>query len=507
MAGKRDQDQNELNRGNPYDELSEQFKDEYEEDAYDEDYPEDDHEDKSYDDESYDDEYSAYDEEEEPEKTSSGFLGSTVGKVLVGLIALLLVALIALLIVRFVTGGKDDAQTGGLPSVQQTQQPTASPQTPGTPVIFAPVTEPTEEPTQEPTQRPTTQPTQEPTAEPTATPLPIILTNTPTPSPSPTPTPEPTTTPTPAPTPTPSPTPVPVIGQGKANRDANLRESASSSAKVKQTVKNGESVTIHDMLIDQSGKTWYYLTVDDQAAKGYMRDYVVNVDGKMTMPAAVEEDEAESAEEEKDKQATPEPTATPDPSVIGTGKTNRDANVRKVMNGKVILQLRKNKAVDIMEVKLDKNGDVWYMVKPQGSSTVGYVRDYVIKLDQGVKLDVPTPTPAPSKTPAPEAAESKNEAPAEKAAEESVLDREVVGKAKTNRDANVRTKPVSGAKLVRQLTKGNDVLILDKYADEKGNIWYEIATESGRTHGFVRDYVIDIVSIDKTIEAKTYSAE
>lgn len=88
--------------------------------------------------------------------------------------------------------------------------------------------------------------------------------------------------------------------------------------------------------------------------------------------------------------ATPTPAAAETESsaaneeIIATGKTNREANLRKVMNGKVITQLKKNKTVEIYEILKDKKGNTWYRVKPQGSSTEGYVRDYVITLDGSV---------------------------------------------------------------------------------------------------------------------------
>jgi len=65
-------------------------------------------------------------------------------------------------------------------------------------------------------------------------------------------------------------------------------------------------------------------------------------------------------------------------------------------------------------------------------------------------------------------------------------------------------KPASGAKLVRQLTKGNALNIFAKYEDAKGQIWYEVATESGKTKGFVRDYVINVLNIDKDVEVKAF---
>lgn len=508
MARRNDQERNELNRENPYDELPEQ--NEYEDELEQKAYMRQEHAPQAY------DEYDDYaDEDGEAE---GGFLSTGAGKILAAVIVLLLVAIVALVAIRFISSGNEEGKhQGGLPSAQQTQIPTQQPpdvmpeQTDGVPVIFAPTeqqtAEPMAKPTQEPTAVPTQEPTKEPTSAPTATPLPIILTNTPTPSPSPTPTPEPTPTPTPAPTPTPTATPVPVIGQGRANREANLRETAASGGKVKMAVKAGETLTIHDALKDKSGKLWYYLTVDDAETKGYMRDYVVDLDGELTMPAVAEEESGEKENQKaEEQQAEPEakPTEASDPAVIGTGRTNRDANVRKIMNGKVLLQLRKNKPVNIYEVKQDKNGDIWYRIRPQGSSTEGYVRDYVIKLDSGVQLDTPIPSIEPTSSLATTNTEIDSADADGTAKEESLLDREVIGRAKTNRDANVRTKPAAGAKLIRQLTKGNEVMILEKYVDAKKNIWYEVATESGKTHGFVRDYVIDVVSMDQAVEAKSY---
>ena len=58
---------------------------------------------------------------------------------------------------------------------------------------------------------------------------------------------------------------------------------------------------------------------------------------------------------------------------------------------------------------------------------------------------------------------------------------------------------------MRQLSKGNALNIYGKYEDAKGNLWYEVATESGKTQGFVRDYVINVIEIDKTLEAEAYT--
>lgn len=506
MANRRDYDEEMTQTGriSPYDQMPE-------EEAYDNGYEED--YDQAYDGE-YEDEYAGYEDEEydgeydeEDEDEEDGNIFSTlIGKIVLGVIILLIVALGALLAMKLLK--KPDNK---LPAADDTKLPAVVEMTnaPAT-IVFAPAAEKTSAPAG-------TQIVFEPTAEPepTATPLPIILTNTPTPSPTATPTPTPSPTPVPTPTPKPSPTAVPELGKGEVNRKANLRETANASGKVKQSVKEGELVTIHEAVLDKSGKIWYSLTVDDLEISGWMRDYVVNTEDKIAAPtytpkpAATPGAKGETAAEEK--KTTVQPV---NENAIGTGKTNKDANIRKIMNGKVITQLRKGRRVDILAVKMDKNGDLWYQVQPQGLSTVGFVRDYLITLDKGVELILPTATPGTKKTPAPKAetADKADEAAdgeetskeTAEVKEESILDREVVGRAKTNRAANVRVKPENGSKLVRQLSKGNWLHILAVYQDAKGALWYEVATESGKTSGFVRDYVVDLHEIDDNVEVQTY---
>ena len=515
----RDNDLEKTRRISPYQELPQDKAEEYPEDGYDDEY-EDADADEEY------EEYDEYDEEEYDEQPGGlrGFLSTTIGKIFVVVIALLLVAVLALAVMKvFMKPGEPvrlPSSNTAAPVVVVTKEPAAQATSAPGAIVFAPkATEkpeatqaPTQEPTQAPTQKPTAAPTEKP--EPTATPLPIVLTNTATPSPTPTPTATPTATPTPSPTPTVAPTAVPEIAKGEVNRDANLREAAASNGKVKQLVKKGEAVTIHEAVLDKDSKVWYGLTVDDQEVSGWMRDYVVDSKDKIASPTHTPKPTAtpapEKVEEEKPEaeKATAEPTATPNPDAIGAGTTKKEANVRKVMNGKVLVQLRKGKRVDILGVKMDKKGEIWYEVKAQGSSTVGFVRDYLIELDDGVELVMPTATPAPEATPVPERATAEPtaapEEPAEEKKEESVLDREIIGKGVTKRAANIRVKPAASGKLVRQLSKGNALMILEKYQDEEGNIWYEVSTESGKTYGFVRDYLLEKVEIDEAREAKIY---
>ena len=499
MARRRDYDEEMTQTGriSPYDQIPEEEDYEDYDDGYDQQY-DDQAYDEAYDaDEAYDDEEYEYEDEEEydDDEEQGGLLSSLPAKIILGVIILLIVVLAVLIGIRLL---KKPAEQ--LPVQDESQ--TVNIEEPKDQIVFAPV-EDTPEPTQEPTAVP----------EPTATELPIILTNTPTPSPTATPTPTPSPTPVPTPTPTPAPTKVPELSKGEVNRNANLRESATANGKVKQTVKDGEAVTIHEAVLDKTGKVWYGLTVDDLEITGWMRDYVVDAEEKIAAPTYTPKPEAtpgadddEAEDEEKNESLAINEKA------IGTGKTNKDANVRKIMNGKVITQLRKGRRVDILNVKMDKNGDLWYEVQPQGMSTIGFVRDYLITLDRGVELILPTATPKAEKTPDPE--EEEDSADTEDAAsdetekkEESILDREVIGRARTNRAANVRKEPKSGAKLVRQLNPGNWLHILAVYQDANEDIWYEVSTESGKTSGFVRDYVVALHELDENAEVKTYGEE
>lgn len=473
MAKRREQPENleQTKRISPYQQIDEGFEDG----------------DQILTDEIYDDadadEYE-YDDAEDEDGQAGGFFSGKLAKILIAVIALLFIVVLALAAVRFLGNGQDAQQ---LPSAENTPEPAAQTQTPTpgpTAVVFAPVINAAESPetTAEPTPTPTAAPTDVP--EPTDTPLPIILTNTPTPSPSPTPT--PTATPTLVPTNTPEPTPTPLaeIGTGKVNRNANLRATASSNGKVKQTVKKGEAVTLHESQRDKSGNLWYYLTVDDDAVSGWMRDYVLDLSEKIAQPtstpkptAAPEKEAAPAEEEDPQSDGVQDAQQEPAEDAIAAGKANRDANIRKLMNGTVLGTVGKGKTVSIYEVLKDKSGKTWYRLSVDESGLAGYMRDFVIDLeDDDVKLEVVTD--------------------AEKAS---------VGTAKTNRDANVRKTPVSNGKLVRQLGQGVKVYILGKYEDSYGQIWYEITTESGNTTGFMRDYVLDSVKLDEGVETKTYT--
>lgn len=429
---------------------------------------------------------------------------------MVAVIVLLVVILIALVIVRAVLSKKttqpDNVQPAA--SVDTIPEQTTIP----APIVFGPTADATEEPIQngdgslatddwdtgyqddtavetpEPesaTTEPTAVPTPTPTPEPTDTPLPIILTNTPTPTPEPTATPTPSPSPTPSPTPEPTPTPVANIGTGTVNRDAKLRADTSANAKVKKTIKKGESVTIHEAKTDSTGKLWYYLTVDDSRDEGWMRDYVVTTATKISASAS---DKTTASDAADSSETTVSAETSGGNEVIATGKTNRAANLRQTMGGKVLVQLKKGTKINIYEQLTDTKGNVWYQAQAQNGTKVGYMRDYVVTLDS----DASTESANGGTTSATETST------------ENLQDREVIGKATTNRAANVREEPLANAKVVRQLGNGMELQILAKYAGVKEETWYEVITASGKTYGFVRDYVVYVTKLDKNAPTLTY---
>ena len=485
MARKRDYEDGDFDppkRSSPYQNISD---DEYEDD--------------------YDDTYDDYDDEEAYTSSSvkkgarkgGGNFGGTA-KLLVAVIGLLVVILIALVIVRAVLSKKttqpDNVQPAA--SVDTIPEQTTIP----APIVFGPTVDATEEPIQNGDgslatddwdtgyQDDTAVETPEPesaTAEPTDTPLPIILTNTPTPTPEPTATPTPSPSPTPSPTPEPTPTPVANIGTGTVNRDAKLRADTSANAKVKKTIKKGESVTIHEAKKDSTGKLWYYLTVDDSRDEGWMRDYVVTTATKISASAS---DKTTASDAADSSETTVSAETSGGNEVIATGKTNRAANLRQTMGGKVLVQLKKGTKINIYEQLTDTKGNVWYQAQAQNGTKVGYMRDYVVTLDS----DVSTESANGGTTSATETST------------ENLQDREVIGKATTNRAANVREEPLANAKVVRQLGNGMELQILAKYAGVKEETWYEVITASGKTYGFVRDYVVYVTKLDKNAPTLTY---
>ena len=58
--------------------------------------------------------------------------------------------------------------------------------------------------------------------------------------------------------------------------------------------------------------------------------------------------------------------------------------------------------------------------------------------------------------------------------------------------------------MVRQLGNGMELQILAKYAGVTDETWYEVVTASGKTHGFVRDYVVYVTKLDKNAPTLTY---
>ncbi|MFR5785858.1 MAG: SH3 domain-containing protein [Christensenellales bacterium] len=274
------------------------------------------------------------------------------------------------------------------------------------------------------------------------------------------------------------------IGTGTVNRDAKLRADAVANAKVKKTIKKGESVTIHEAKTDSTGKLWYYLTVDDSRGRGldarlrrHDREQKISAsDSEQHGGSESAADRRETAVSDRDERRNQE--------VIATGEDEPRGQSAPNDGRQGACAAQKGTKVNIYEQTTDTKGNVWYQAQAQNGEKVGYLRDYVVTLDKGASTTGSSASTA--------------------AAAEDLQDREVIGKATTNRAANVREEPLANATVVRQLGNGMELQILAKYAGVKEETWYEVVTASGKTHGFVRDYVVYVTKLDKNAPTLTY---
>ena len=257
---------------------------------------------------------------------------------------------------------------------------------------------------------------------------------------------------------TPTPTPRLDLSGGVLKREANLRAQPSGTSKIKKKAPKGDSVTIHEAVTDDKGNVWYFLTLDAPGTDGWMRDYLVSLSDPQAVAAAL-----------------PEATATPEApprTVIASGMANHDANLRETMNGRVLRTIQKGQRVEVYDRRKDKNQTTWLELRAENDTVTGFVKAGLIDLDQ----------------------ESGVQTSGRAEAEESPLPSNVISIAVTNRATNVRQKPQANAPVVRQLSKGTELYVLARLAEGNAE-WYEIQTPSGRTHGYVRAYTVNVAEL------------
>ena len=193
--------------------------------------------------------------------------------------------------------------------------------------------------------------------------------------------------------------------------------------------------------------------------------------------------------------ASPEPTPTPSPTPIadlGSGKVNRESNLREAASAKAKNQkkIAKNTAVTIHDAIRDEEGNGWYSVTVEPSGPEGWIRDYLVTLSDGREFDDFVP---------PAVAESEGPVPDEQRADQ-------IGRAVTNRSTNVREEPKQNGKIARQISEGVRLSILGYYGNDDAQ-WYEVETESGKTHGFVRAYTVNVTELSPDAEMLPYEQE
>ena len=172
--------------------------------------------------------------------------------------------------------------------------------------------------------------------------------------------------------------------------------------------------------------------------------------------------------------ATPEPTPTPSPTPsptpvadLATGSVNREANLRAqpAGSGKIKKKLAKKTGVIIHEAVLDEQKNGWYFVTLEGKETQGWLRDYLVTVSGGKRLEDFLP-----------AGTLQSEA-------------ESTSNATLNHDANVR-EAMNGPVLTT-LKKGTRIRIRSEKTDSQGIIWYEITAGSSTKPGYVRGNLAD----------------
>ena len=91
-----------------------------------------------------------------------------------------------------------------------------------------------------------------------------------------------------------------------------------------------------------------------------------------------------------------------------------------------------------------------------------------------------------------------NDPPTNEKISKEINGRTIIGYAITNDYATVRETPNSTGKIVRQLSPGNNIYIVDVE-----DTWYEIYSKSGNTHGFVIEDVLDLTEMTATLSEAT----
>ena len=300
-----------------------------------------------------------------------------------------------------------------------------------------------------------------------------------------------------------------VIATGKTNHDANLRKIMNGTVLLQ--LRKGRRLNILSARTDKKGRLWYEVKPENSSKTGFVLASLINLDkgyviSDPTDASASALAAAESPAAAETVNETPEPAESAEPAEefqeepIGSGVTNHDANLRKVKGGTVLTQLRKGRKVTIFAAETDKKGRLWYKVQPSNSTRIGYIMSNLIDLDTPLDTDTESASDQTAgSTPVPTAApQTAALLPTASPVPEEIQDRDIIGRAVTNRASNVRATPTSNGQLVRQLSRGIDINIVGVFSNN-GEVWYEIVTQSGKTHGFVRDYVLNISLLDSTI--------
>ncbi len=259
---------------------------------------------------------------------------------------------------------------------------------------------------------------------------------------------------------------------------AIMRKEASTSSELNMCLKTNAEVTIDKAVAGSDGKTWYYVIYkkDGISYKGYLREDLLKVNGKVAATATPDKAQGAAAQETGTVSSTGVQVGT----VKGSGVNVRESAV----DGKVVGHVSTGRSVTVTGQVRGSDGNVWYKISftSDMKPLVGYIRaDYV----SGVTLAPPGGNTAEAGdggeglVASNEEGKDKAEAKEDDKKEDKEKDKKEEKKEETRSGAvnginvNVRKGPVNG-EVIANLSTGSTVMIRNTQDGSDGRKWSEI---------------------------------
>ena len=306
--------------------------------------------------------------------------------------------------------------------------------------------------------------------------------------------------------------------------------------KVISTVPNGVLVHVGDAQSGKEGNIWYSVSVPENGAQGYMRDYLlsfvsdeeaarilealgIDEEGR-PLPDPEEEDKTETAAEpqERAELLTPEPTAALvehiEPAAVQEEKpvsqafplyalTEEEDGIAIVLRTEPAGSIPNSGAVPTITAQTpvvvnaqasDDAGKLWYLVTVLGDTKTGYIEaeklnfvsreeaEAAVRTAEATPIPVvETPTAVPTATPEPTAEPTPTPTPTPEPEEPQALTEGSVyhyGKT-TAKGVNVRKNPKQSADTRGRLDEGSIIWVKEMLGADPEKAWCAVRTDKG----------------------------